>query len=252
MKTTLFFLILMIVVFGSCRKSSVEDYSLSLEEYQKMSVPEPNKIWSLKDYSDTFDALTKLKFQKPFALPIKDSKRSGVLLSRMINIENMSFLKDESIPLYEKAQLSKRYLEVYRELIDIYTNIRMKRQYYNRELIDLQIFGLQVTQKMLDLANEINKSTDVEDINMQSGYQSIQMIYIARLLDILENQKYSSQYLNKDLEILTDSVNISILRNKDWMDTFIAKELEQSLLIVIDSVSSDYIRKKYIELAGLL
>ncbi|MCK5277963.1 MAG: hypothetical protein KAK04_05480, partial [Cyclobacteriaceae bacterium] len=90
------------------------------------------------------------------------------------------------------------------------------------------------------------------DVKMQSGYRSIQMIYMAGLEDVLENQKYSSQYLNEDLEILTDSLTNSVMRNKDWMDSAAANDLKQALLVVMDSTSSDYIRKKYIELTELL
>ena len=235
----------MLIVCGSCRKSSTNDYSLNLEEYQKMGIPEPNKIWTLNEYSAAFGSLMELKFNKPFALPVKDSKRSGALFNRMISFENMSFLNDESIPLNEKAHLIKEYLDVHGEMIDVYTNIRMKKQYYHRELIDINIFGLSLAEKMLDLAKEINESEDIIDISMQSGYRSIQMIYLFGLEDVLENQKHSSQYLNEDLETLTDSLTNSVLRNKDWLASTDIKDLKQALLVVIDSTSSNSIKEKY-------
>ena len=252
MRSTLFFIMILLIICGSCRKSSVKDYSLSQEEYQKLGIPDHNRVWTFEDYSKTFGALSKLKFNKPFALPAKDSKRSGELFNRMISFENMSFLQDESIPLNEKANWIKGFFEVHGKLIDIYTNIRMGKQYYNRELIDINIFGLSLAEKMLDLANQINESENVADVKMQSGYRSIQMIYMAGLEDVLENQKYTSQYLNEDLEILTDSLTNSVMRNKDWMDSAAANDLKQALLVVMDSTSSDYIRKKYIELTELL
>ncbi len=251
MRGSIFSLIILLIIFGSCKKSS-KDYSLSPEEYQEMGIPEANKIWSLNDYSEAFTALMQLKYNKPFALPIKDSKRSSALFSRMISLENMSFLDNEPIPLYEKAQLIKQYLQVQTELIDIYTNFRMKKQYYNRELIDIHIYGMQVTQKMLNLAYEINKSDDPGDMLMQSGFHSIQYLYISGVIDVLKEQAKTSKYFKNDLEVLTDSVTISVMKNKDWMDSTAVNDLKQALEVVVDSTSSDYIKNKYIELSEML
>lgn len=248
MKRILLPLILLLVVFGSCRRSSRKDHSLSLQEYQKMGVPDPNNIWTYKDYQYALAALTKLKVKQPFDLPTKDSKRSGAIFKRLINLENMTFLKDESIPLHEKAQMSKMYLEIQRELIDIYTNILMKKQYYNPELIDLRIFGLGVMQKMLDLAHQINKSDDPGDIALKYGYQSIQALYISNVVGALESQKNTSKYPQSDLEMLADTLSNSILRNKYWMDSEVTDEIKRALLVVMDSTSSEDIKNKYNEL----
>jgi len=88
----------------------------------------------------------------------------------MTSLENMSFLQNDTIPLHEKAYIIKSFLVVQSDLVDLYTNIRMKKQYYNRELVYLYIFELNITQKMLDLGNEINESEVPADIAMQSGY----------------------------------------------------------------------------------
>lgn len=245
MKSTLFFLIPLFIICGSCNKPRNEDISLPLEEYKKIGVPMPDNVWTLSDYLIAFSALKNLKLKRPFVLPIKDSERSGAIFSRMISFENMSFLKQESIPLSEKANMILGFLKVHSELIDVYTNIRMKKQYYHRELIDINIFGLRLVEKMIDLAHEINNSDVPSDINMKSGYRSIQVIYITSIKEILENQKHTSQYLIEDLEILTDSLSNSVLRNRNWMDSTLTNDLRLALLSVIDSTSSNYIKEKY-------
>ena len=67
----------------------------------------------------------------------------------MMNLENLSFLQDETIPLHMKAQTILWWLNIYNGLIDVYTNVQMKRQYYIRELVDIDIFGVGLAQKML-------------------------------------------------------------------------------------------------------
>ncbi len=247
MKKRILYLMLIIVICVSCNKTGNKDYSLSEEEYTKLGIPESNKIWSLNDYSKAFQFLLKLKYDKPFTLPIKDSKKSKKLFNRMVNVENMSYLKNDSIPLYEKAQLLKQYLQVQGELIDLYTNVRMKKQYYNRELVDIYIYGMQVTQKMLKLANEINNSDDPGDIMMQSGYQAIQMLHFSTIIDALNEQKNTSKYFENDLKVLSDSIVDPILKNRDWIinDSSATNNLKQALILVLDSTSSEYIKNKY-------
>jgi hypothetical protein len=223
-----------------------------LEEYQELGMPDYSSVWSFQDYSTAFAVLLKVKSEKPFALPIKDSQRSGVLFYRMISLENLSFLQDESLPLHEKANRIKGFLKIYDELIDIYTNIRMRKQYYNPELVEIWIFGLSVTQKMLDLANEINESEVHADRMMAPGKPSIQMIYLTGLMDVLRKQQQTSQYSEKDLELLTDSLSKSVRRNMDWFDEDASEKIKQGINAVIDSTSSLKIRTDYRDLIELL
>jgi hypothetical protein len=192
-----------------------------------------------------------MKMKEPFSLPKKESSKSGAIYDRIISLNNMTFLEDESLALHEKANVLKEYLNIYWEGINIYTNIRMKKPYYHRELLGLHIFGLSLAQKMLDLAYEINESTDPADLNMQSGYQSIQAIYKSILIDLLATQKYSSNYLQKDLELLSDSIFTSVMRNRSWMDSTDVDDVNQALNVVMDSTSSRHINKNYAELIAL-
>ncbi len=246
--TILILLLLTMVLMGSCNKSKRKDRSLTLDEYKKMGIPEPDKIWSYMDYQRALAGLTQLKLRNRYALPVKDSRRSSALFSRLTNPDNMTFLKDGSIPLYQKAQMVKRYLEIQRELTDLYTDIRTKEQYYNRELIDIYIFGLRILQKMLHLAELINQSDNPMDMDLQTGYHAIQVLYVSHITWMLNEQKNPSKYLNEDLETLTDSITTSVSKNKYWMDTSFTKEIKQSLHVAIDSASSDAIKEKYTEL----
>ncbi len=164
----------------------------------------------------------------------------------------MQFLKDDSLPLHEKAHLVSAFLGVYEDFADLYANVLMKNQYYHRELLYLYIFGLNVTQKMLDLADEINESEVPADIAMQSGYKSIQVIYLSGLGQTLENQKYVSRYRKDDLEVLTDSISSSVKRNMSWFNQDMSEGLKQKMHAVMDSTSSEKIKTEYTNLIDIL
>jgi len=252
MKRYLLPILVLPVIMGACKTTKESDSSLTLEEYRKLGVPDYDTIWGLGDYADAFNVLNTLKLEQPFALPTRDSKKSGALFNRMINLENLSFLQDETLPLYQKAHVIKLYLSVQNDFIDFYTNILMKKQYYNRELVDIYIFGLRVTQKMLDLAHQINESDDPGDVMIQSGYKSIQDIYMMSLTECLRIQQQPSEYPEKALELLTDSLSSSVRRNKVWFDEDDSEKIRQAMLTVIDSTSSRKIINDYRDLIEIL
>lgn len=201
-------------------------------------MPDCDRIWTTADYSIANAVLLKVKNNHPYALPVKGSKRSGKVFAKLIDMENLSFLQNNSIPLHKRAYMISNFLGVNDDLINIYTNQLMKKQYYNRELVYLYIFWINVTQKMLDLADEINKSDTPENKKMQKGYESIQMAYLISINMTLENQKKISQYPFEDSDILTDSLINSIKRNMDWFDDGTSENLKQKLSSVINSTSS--------------
>jgi len=244
-----FLVILGLTVFlSSCNRQNDTDHSYTLEEYQKLGMPDYDTVWNIEDYETVFFVLKTLKYGKPLDLPVKGSEKSGLLFSRMVNIENLSFLEDDSLPLYQKSQLIKWYFDIYPGLMDVYTSMVMEQQYYIRELVEIDIFAVRISHEMLDLGNEINKSDDPEDIDMQSDYPSIQKMYLDILTGLLAKQQHTSQYPQQTLELFSESLSSSVKRNMHWFDKDASERIKQALLTVIDSTSSRKIKNDYSEL----
>ena len=215
-------------------------------------MPDYNSVWSMQDYSNAFYVLNTLKYENAKALPSRESERSKVLFSRMISIDNLSFLQDETLPLYAKAELIKWFVNTLMELKVAYTTIGSNTQYYIRELIDIDIFRVSVAQKMLELGNEINESEDPSDVDMQSDYPAIQLMYLNILTELFELQQYTSLYPEQTLELLSDSLSASVKRNMLWFDEDASALIEQAMLDVIESTSSRKIKSDYRELTEIL
>ncbi len=235
----------------SCNERE-KDYSLSLDEYAKMGMPSVDKAWDSEDFLYANDVLSKMKWGNPGGLPKKDSKKSGALFTKLISLENLTFLKVDTLALNEKALLLMNYLQIYENWRYIYTDVRLKVQYHHRELIDIQLFGLSIIELMLDYADKIQKSDDPVDIYMRTGDQSIRKMYIDYLLVTLEIQKDMSPYMKEDMERMGDSVSASVLKNKDWMDSSNKSKIIEELQIVIDSDSIGYVRDRYESLSEIL
>ena len=251
-RTCILVLLILSVFWGSCERPNVTDHSYTLEEYQELGMPDQDTVWSMEDYDLAFYVLNTLKYTKPYTLPAKNSEKSGKLFARMMNLDNLTFLEDETLPLHEKAQTIKWWLNIYHDLRFTYTHVAMKRQYYIRELADIDIFGVGLVQKMLDLGDELNESEDPNDVVMQADLPAIQKMYEDLLTKVIEKQQHTTEYPERTLELLSDSLSNSVRRNMDRFDEDASEKIKQAMLMVMDSTSSRKIRKNYKALIEIL
>ena len=227
----------------SCTNES-EDRSLTVDEYIKSGLPDPRKKWNITDYSEARNVLTKMKWLKPFDLPVKGSEKSGAVFDHMLSYDYLSFLKDSTILLNEKAGRISEFRRVSDFWMDVYSNPTIPVDYYQRERLHIRMFNLKVAEAMLNVAREINRSDDPADIALQYGYQGIKRNYLASLDSTLKAH-HAPKFPGGDLDTIADSIFNSVMRNKKWMDTSEVRELKQSLNLVIERTSSEYVREKY-------
>jgi hypothetical protein len=252
MKNHFLLILILFASLHSCSTPDTTDYSLTPEEYLALGMPDYKKVWSLEDYSNAFRVVNTLKYKQPKALPSRDSEKSAVVFSRMINIDNLSFLQDETLALHDKAEMIQWYGPNLVELTASFTFLGMEEQYYIRELTDIDIFSVTIAQIMLDLGNKINESEDPEDIALQSDYPLIQEMYLDLISSLFEKQQKPALYPRETLELMSDSLSTSVRRNMHWFDEDASGRIKQALLTVIDSNSSRTLINEYQDLAGNL
>lgn len=252
MKNKVFLIIAVFFIGFSCNRAKDEDYSLMLEQYREMDIPDPNIAWDMDDIQIAQNSLSGIKWDKPFSLPRKDSKKSGILFDRMVTLENMAFLQNDTLMLHEKGYMSLEFLQMLKKWEELYTNPVWERQYYQRELVDININQVRVTHIMVDLTKKIMVSDDPNDIVLQEGVPKIKLKYVASLINALHRQNNTSGFLKADIERMADSLSTSIRRNRDWMDSTAVNKIRKSIHNALDSTSSDYVKKRYLEVAEFL
>jgi hypothetical protein len=234
---------ILVFIFSCAHKRS--DNSLTIDAYKELGMPDEKKKWDMTDYTQARNVLTRMKWEKPTQLPVKESKKSGLLFEHMLSLDYLSFLKDSTITLNEKAQRISEFGVVYDYWIDVYTIPTLKGNYYSREIIDIRIFNLRLTEAALNLAHEINKSNDPADIALQYGYPSIKRAYLECLINYLQPQSYGSGFAEDEMETMVDSIHHSVMRNKTRLDSNTVNELKHALRLATDSTSSDALKDKY-------
>ena len=159
---------LAILLLASSCSLIEKDHTLKPEEYRKLGMPDHKKVWTNDDYISCNITLSSLKINDPLSLPRKNSRKSGPLFKRMVNEENLAFIHDTIFPLRTIAYTIQYYTRFQSEMEQMYTIEYKGKIYYNEELLDLHLFGLEVHDKMLELAMIINKSDD-EDVWESKG-----------------------------------------------------------------------------------
>ena len=238
------FALLMISIHASCRYSE-SDQSFTLAEYREMGMPDTIRLWSHEDYTDACATLNNIKAIRSHSLPRKDSRKSGGLFSKMIDTNNLAFLIDEKLSLRERAYRIQQYIDFQGCFVTAYTDVNSQSQYYHKELIDLYIFGLTIAQDMLDLGQLINEATDSSNMAIQYAFPSIQSMYLAMVLTILENQQKSHFFENEDLVQLSGFVHDSIKINLEWMGEAAKEQLRKLLENIVNGSSPGEVKKKY-------
>ncbi len=249
-KKPLLFLALLIILSFCSRVGA--DRSYPVKEYIKQGVPEINRPWDNDEFARAVNILMLIKSKDSLALPRYDSKRSGPLFRHMISIDNLAFLKGDLFSLHDKTFMLQNFLNIEGMLTGVYMNKTEGRQYYSEELAQLYIFAIAITQKMLDLAYEINLSENKDARCMKSGLPAVQHLYEKMLIYVLKEQAHTTSYAADDLETLGDSISAAIQKNSDWFDSMTVALLRSELMTVAGSSVSEKLRNKYTELSRML
>jgi len=242
---SLILLSLIILINGSCKNKLKKDLSLTVKEYQKLGMPDQNKIWSIEDYTKALTTLSNLRLYNPLSFPRKYSKKSGSVFNRLIDKENLSFTNDKNLSLSDKALQVQYFAGFQNDLRRMYTDELKSGQYYAKELIDIYVYGLFGYKRMFDVAGEIMKSNEESVVNMKSGLKAVQFGYVRLITIILGEQGKSRVYQSKDLESLSMEVSNSLIENLEWIEPSDKQSITSLIQSSIDKFPLEYIKDNY-------
>ena len=245
MKNTLIILILVIFAGSSCKHSSKNDLSLTVKEYQMKGMPDIDTVWSEQNYIKAHITLGNIRLSNFFSLPRKNSKKSGLVFSRIISKENLSFLDDPAKSLSDKAFQIQSLSNFLNELSRMYTDNLRSGQYYYKELTDIYSFELFVRKKMLELADKIMNSRKDEDIRMQSGRTAIINGYTSLISSLLREQAKSKAFPPGEMKRLSTEVSRSLAENLQYIDSAGRVEISGQIQKTIEKSSSFFVKNNY-------
>lgn len=252
LKFFLAILMVSLLTSESCNKLLKSDLSLTPEEYHKLGMPDHKNVWGLDDYFKSTVTLGSLKISNLLSFPRKDSEKSGAVFSRFVNKENLAFVIDTTIPLHSRAYLIQQFARFPSQLYQLYTDSSKVKQYYNHELIDIDIFILFMNEQKLMLAFQIMNSNDEADISLQYGLKTVKYNYLKTIERLLAEQVKASVFSVKDLNRLSLEVSHSLTENYKWFLPADRITITSEILAVIKQSPSHYCKNNYNKILKIL
>lgn len=231
-------LLIILLPLDSCNN----DHTLKPEHYQTLGMPSHKKIWTNDDYVACNITLSSLKMNDPLSLPRMSSRKSGDLFRRMVSTDNLDFIHDNDQTLRTRAYTIQYFTRFQTEMEQMYTIEYKGKMYYSEELLELDIFGLFIHDRMLELAMIINNSDDPEVEGLRDGMGAVKFNYmklIPRLLDKLEK---TDQFTESDRLRLVKAISTSIKVNLAWMNESEKTTLKSEFACSIEKTGSTGIK----------
>jgi len=237
------FLLITIVIFiiGGCSKQLPNDNSLRVTEYMKSGLPDPSRTWASNDYALAFSVLENLKQTRQYSLPRKGSEKSGVVFNRMLSQDNMVFMEIEEMMDEQKLHHLRNYLRVCENMVGLYTISATGLHYYHRELTEAYLFGLEVSNKMVEL------NAKIKGTNSFDSTDPVQSVYLSGLFNFLRTQNGASRFTEEDHRLIVEGISKSVNSNKFWYDENIKANIKLAFQLISDSTAVQNYDANYLD-----
>jgi hypothetical protein len=251
MKTAILIFFFLTISVG-CNSQSTKDESLTVQQYEMLGMPNPEKIWQNMEYDQCIVTLSNLKKENSKSLPQLKSEKSSILFRRLISPENLLFINDSSIDL-QKRSIQLQFISAnFGKLLLLYYQNDASKQYYSNEVAEIIIFGFKMAEESFILTNDLLKNVSVLNEEMKLGIQNLKDGYRNTILGTLSELERSNQYHVEDLEKLSIALNKNIRANIKWIDPNVRLEIKKQITKITQKKYSQIVNDKLIEIKNIL
>jgi len=153
-----------------------DDRSLTPDEYLKMGMPSPDRMWSPLDYGQASKVLKTLIDKDPCQLPRYESGRSGKMFDRIRSPENLAISQDQNLQVETRMSLTFSYLENLSPILQIYLTEAEHGKNFDAEIVEIMGLMLEISQKSQPLAAQFMASLPKDDPQLsvrQAGFEKM-------------------------------------------------------------------------------
>jgi len=173
------------------------DQSLKTEEYVRLGLPAPDKVWSGEDMLQANKVFATLALDKPEQLPRLRSSRSGDVFDRLTSIEFVQSIRSRDDPLNTRLMQGIDYVDGLKEIVKKYTSAFLNGVARDVEVVALNGTLLRLFVLEFELLAEFVKTLDKEDptyaVRMQGMEQTksgLAQVVNGHLMTLTERDRY--------------------------------------------------------------
>jgi hypothetical protein len=142
---------------------TAEDHSLALDDYVRMGMPSPERMWTPQDYERAGNILKVIAERDAHQLPRYASATSGKMFERITSRENLAAMLNENLPLEARVSLMVGYMENINPILLVYFKPSNRGINFDAEIVEIMGLILDLAQKSTPLAIQFMKSIPEND-----------------------------------------------------------------------------------------
>ncbi len=190
------------------------DNSLYPEQYQSFGMPKSNELWNAAEYKRARKVIKGFYDIDKWSLPRKNSQYSGSLFERMVSIDNLEIINNQSEPIQKRLEEHDEIINSTNILLNLYYERSATEQRFGAEVLTILVFSAKSTNYSIDIIKELqalmisrsqsNKNLDLVHDNMVLGIIKT----IEERLKLIEVEYFN--YNQIDIEYFSTEISIWI------------------------------------------
>lgn len=136
------------------------DESLTTDEYIKLGMPAPDRLWMSPDFVEANKAFGKVVDSKLGQLPRYQSEKSGEVFARMVNLENLAFNRNSAVAIHLRIGNAANQFVAVGQLYQQYVIAHMNRATGDSEVVEITGLFLRFIPMQFELMDEFMLTVD--------------------------------------------------------------------------------------------
>lgn len=138
------------------------DVEVSDAEWIAGGVPDPDRPWNSEDMTAAHEAISRVSKESGGQLPRYKSPSGGRVFARIVSLENLAFMRNDSISLDERIAQGASLIESYVLVYYQYLTAAMSDDDYSAELTEMMIAVLKMEEELVTVMDQFVASLDDE------------------------------------------------------------------------------------------
>ena len=190
------------------------DHSLKAEDYIRLGLPAPDRVWSGADMIQANTALASFTQEKAAQLPRYKSPRSGEVFARLTSIESLPSFRDPDVPVQTRVRQARDYFYGFKEILEKYSIAFLDQRVRDAELVELWGALLRIFIVQLEIVDE-PATLDKQDPKYAVQLQAQELVRLglgefvnALLTSFTERDQYSDAALGRLLGHMQETLPV--------------------------------------------
>ncbi len=226
---------------------------ISCKDEQKF--PLEKKYWDAEDYESVIGEI-KYNSKPGEKLPTFDDSETNILLEKLTDEENFKVvLDDKELGIKHKSEVAQEFFNQWRSMSDIYKEIdRTDKYVYERELVEIWNFGLELQIKYFKLGNDaiLEKSDDPNSESTKDVINSNINTLVNNMLIFLNEINSEKSYSQIGLDLISSGIDRNFTELINVYPTFNYDNLLYKIELMLNKTKSENIKQSLTKLKELI